>query len=226
MKRLVLLMLISLMFTGCVKAVDLTKEEELILADQMAKTVLSNTIKEVEDKDNKSDDKAGKELDGEDLEERKPDQSKENQESTNMISDKSLNSWDYNKDLKIKLMDYEIIDNFPNDSGEFYHIQPKENEHFLLVTFAVKNYSDQEAIFNTLNNKISFYLMNADTSYKPLQTFLPNDIQFMNLNLSSNQEQSMILLYSIPKDINLDQLSLTMRDHSLSQEEAVTFSLK
>lgn len=197
MKRLVLLMLISLMLTGCVKAVDLTKEEELILADQMAKIVLFNSKKEVED--------------------RKDKESIENQGSTNTISHKSL---------KIKLMDYEIIDKFPSDSGEFYHLQPKENENFLLFTFEVKNDSDQEVIFNTLNNEVGFYLMNENTSYKPLQTFLPNDIQFMNLNLSSNQEQSMILLYSLPKDIKLDQLRLTMRDHSESQEEAVTFSLK
>ena len=197
MKRLVLLMLISLMLTGCVKAVDLTKEEELILADQMAKIVLFNSKKEVED--------------------RKDKESIKNQESTNTISHKSL---------KIKLMDYEIIDKFPSDSGEFYHLQPKENENFLLFTFEVKNDSDQEVIFNTLNNEVGFYLMNENTSYKPLQTFLPNDIQFMNLNLSSNQEQSMMLLYSLPKDIKLDQLRLTMRDHSVSQEEAVTFSLK
>lgn len=237
MKKLILLFLISILLTGCQQSIELSSEEENILAEEMSNIIISHderyqeqdtkANKVIDDKDNNAEDKekatesvekADDKVDSTNEDGSKADS--ENEIEKPLLESINQLSWDFSNDIKVELVSYDIVDNLPDSKDNYYYVGTADssgNESILRLSFNVINHTDKEADFVTLDSDIEFYLKNENTVYYPLITFLPNDIQFMDIKLEAKDEQDMILLYNVPDDLDLDKVMFTIEDSSAKQ---------
>lgn len=247
MKKFMLLFIISIILTGCEQTIDLTSEEELILAEEMSDLVLSyderyqkhltknksnkdkqdNNI-EVKDKIVEPTEDADKQTDSAKGDSPNADTEKDIYKS--LLDSKNQYFWDYSDDIEVELVGYDIVNNLPDNKDDFYYVGPisdsNSNKGILRLSFNVINHTSKEADFTTLDSDFEFSLKVGNAVYYPLITFLPNDIQFMDIKLEAKEQQVMILLYSVPENLNLDEVMFSVENSSAKHPQISKLNTK
>lgn len=217
------------MLTGCEQTIDLNSEEEHILAEEMSDLVLSydKGYQEYQTKSKVDIDEQDNDIE---VEDNIVEQIVDEEIEKSLLESINHYSWDYSKNVKVKLVAYDIVDDLPENKNNYYYVGPisdsSSNKGILRLSFNVINHTDKEVDFRTLDSDLEFSLKKGNTAYYPLITFLPNDIQFMDIKLAAKDEQVMVLLYSVPENIDLDEVMFTIEDSSSEQSKVSKHTLK
>lgn len=206
MRMILVIAMCTLMLTGCAQTVDLTEEEQNVLGEHMAELALKDVVS--------SEKKEEPQIEDKEQEEKKD---KDQKEEVKELK----NNWNIGEGVEVEVINIKSSQNYPESLKGYFNIEPHENEKLMIVTLSVYNHSKQEVNFDMLTSNVQFHLESNTTSYKPMNTFLPNDIQYMSINLTSEQKEEALLLYSVPKDINMEELDLTIID----EQDVVTIAL-
>ena len=123
--------IISIILTGCEQAIDLNSEEELILAEEMSDLVLAydkryqehqtKSMKDIDEQDNdiEAEDRIVEQIGNEDSK-----AGSEKETGKSLLDSINQYSWDYNKNIKVKLVAYDIVDNLPENKDDYYYVGP------------------------------------------------------------------------------------------------------
>lgn len=193
-----------LMLSSCSHATKLSEQETDMFAEYISKEVLSydqtydqglipqkllqdnpkQPVTETNNKPNNSDN-TEHEKDG-------------NQNVTAGIT--SLNNILGTTTIKASYLSYQVYEQYPDNSNEYFVIQTKQSERLLVVRFELKNESKKDRVYNNLKRSLSYQLTaNHGEQYSPLFTLLENDLQFMNRIIPAGSTAEGILVFRIPK---------------------------
>ena len=238
MKKIILFILISILFTGCTNVIELNDDEEEAIINEMTDVILShdkdyqqsvngnqvNNVDKVQSKVELDEEKTEEQVE----EETKNQIEEETEEQDKIDQEKFVNHWNFNDNIRIELSNYEIQSLASNDLDDYFFIEAGNmpDNSTLQVEFNVVNHSDEEISFDMLNSSVGFYVEIDNEIYKPLKTYLPNDMQFMNIDLAGKEEEQAILLYSIPKEASINDMKLTVNKYKQASSQVAVLVLE
>lgn len=112
---------------------------------------------------------------------------------------------------------YEIMESVI--SNDYFSLQAKEGRKYVVVTFLLKNTSNQDEVFDASGKGLS-YSIDVNTSIKSRVSLsmLENDLQYMPISVPANGTADAVLVFEID-DMQIDTLHLLISN----QEEKVVF---
>lgn len=138
-----------------------------------------------------------------------------NKKATDGKSDKQvqyvdLNSIIGNNKFKVDFKKYELSNNYyGNISNQAFTIDPSKNNQLLIAYFDITNFTKKSQNLNLAGSNIQYQLhVGEEKYYNPLMTLLLNDIQYINLDFAVKETKEAVILYEIPKDINLSKVEM------------------
>ena len=125
-----------------------------------------------------------------------------------------------NKNFKISFQKYETIKSYHgNISNQAFSIDASNNNQLLIAYFDITNLTKTSQNFNLVNSDLKYQLqVDKETLYQPLITLLANDIQYINLDFAAKETKEAVILFEIPKDIDLSNVEMVVsnKDNSLN----------
>lgn len=234
----VMVMLGGIILTGCARQVDLSEEQNDIIAEYMANTVLKyeenykealiypeETVPEetadgleTDTGDNTAsgpENEAAAETgeDGKDaLEQVDYTGNGENKVS---VSNMNLSEEMGKGKFKISYQGYILCESYPKDSKkDYFSIGSAKGNHLLVISFDVKNLSDKKENLNLIGSGFGYSLENGSgNTYKPKLTLLVNDIQYINIEIPGGKTQEAIIVFEIPKDTDMSATNLVVTNN-------------
>lgn len=108
---------------------------------------------------------------------------------------------------------YGLYDTYPDDESMVYFqiIPPRSTNQLLVVSFLAENNSKKTQKIDLKDVKVSYQLdIDTGSIYKPLLTFMPNDMQYISVEVEGKKSLELILVFEVSKDINMDKINLLM----------------
>nr|WP_308742551.1 hypothetical protein [uncultured Anaerocolumna sp.] len=234
------------MLTGCMQTVDMTGQESNMIAESMAGILLkydktyegdliyqeSKDLRaEIESKEKKSKDlevttlttggqKANKGKNKSNSDDMVTSGKKAGKTSGKTGKSYNLNETIGNKDFKVSFQKYETSKSYHgNISNQAFSIDASDKNQLLIAYFDITNLTKTSQNFNLINSGLEYHLqVDKETTYKPLITLLVNDIQYINLDFAAKETKEAVILFEIPKDIDLSNVEMIVsnKDNSLN----------
>jgi len=216
MRYVMIMVLVILSFTGCMKEYDIPEDKSDAVAEYMAGLLL-----------NSDDDYDQKLIDPYDMTEvsssdnrdfQTPATADNTDKTDTQLSDGNndidtsytLNEVIGNDTFTINYKSYKITDIFSDDSDDAYFVLTSRNGYELLaVSFDVMNTTKSTQHFSLNNKEISYQLRSdSSTVSEPLLTLLENDMQFIDLDIKAGKTIKGQLVFEIPQNTNTDNLNI------------------
>lgn len=243
MKRLILSLLLTLLlltFTGCMKQVKTTEEETEAIAEYMAGLLLKydsnydKTLIDINDKAADVDDNTGTQT--ADRNEHDSDTSSSSDKTLPDNADKkdkkednvntqqvSLSELIGLKDFDITYSGYEIAKFYPEKTdGTYFSVQADNGKQLLVVKFNIKNKSDKAKQINLSEAEIKYQLNIAGSkNYIPWITLLDNDMQYIDTTIETGKATEAVLIYQISKDTDPNKENVKLVVSKAEKEIAI-----
>lgn len=240
--KLSLILILSLLLTGCIQEYKVTEEESESIAEYMAglmlkydkgyeETLIPMEVMTEEDSSDSvaSDNSISKEEHESDA--HTSDHSESDVEDT--IEAANPQEVDNNSTLTevigvagftIQYSDYELADSYPEDPvNEGFYLEYNEGYQYLVASFAVKNTTDTKKEINLIKAGIDYQLkVNGTETYEPSLTLLENDLKYLDLNVAAGKSKKVLLIFKIPSASAIKNIELiTTKDN-----KTVTIALR
>lgn len=108
---------------------------------------------------------------------------------------------------------YELLKEYASSS---YVIDVNDDEVLIKIEFEIKNITSKDINVQVNSVDSKFRLVIADDTYEPLITAVENDFMFFDKKIKSNSSQKAVLLFSVPKNIGKEEMSLDVKCSSTS----------
>lgn len=239
---IVSIVLTMLVLSGCSSKEKYSEEEKDIIADYVAQTVIKNSegyqgklvdvsnnpfllTKEEDFVDSLRDEELENEEDKNEQQVDKAEPATKIKEESNEkdggleVSKKEVDNiaaiLNFREGIETYVTKCEVLDEYTSSS---YVIDIKENEKLLKVEFDIKNTMAKEVVVKVDSVATSIKLAIADNTYIPLITAVENDFMFINKKIKPNSTQKAILLFAVPKTLDMKDISLEIKgaDNSVS----------
>ncbi len=210
-----------LILTGCIKRYDFSEEVSDSATEYMAELLLkyddaydygltpADKLNLFEDEDNqeteKPEDQGKEDLVGKPT--TTPNPNLPQGDSDDEVTKKyTLSQVIGEQGFEIQYSGYEIMEDFTDAN---FSLTPISGNQLLVVSFTIKNISDQKKELNLIEADISYQLdINIGTIHKPQLTFKENDLQYIKLTLGAGKSENAILIFQISKKIDISQINL------------------
>lgn len=225
--RLILCMLmIVIILTACDNSLSYSESDEDMISEYIANKLLKyndesydgwyvgnndnnnignideNESNELEIEDVKDNSNSLEETGNETISENRPD----------AINDKeplALDTLKIKKDLIVKYEKFKLYDIYPEKDETYFSLKPREGHKLLVLDFTIKNEGSKKVKINLTKIKYKYKLaINGETKLKPLLTLLENDLQYLNMDINSDESVDVILIFEVNKDIKVDDIIL------------------
>lgn len=144
-----------------------------------------------------------------------------NEKGTESKSDKQVQYVDLdkiigNKKFKVEFKIYELCNHYyGNISNQAFAIDPSKDNQLLIAYFNITNLTKKSQNLNLAGSNIQYQLrVGEGKNYNPLMTLLINDIQYINLDFAVKETKEAVILYEIPKDINLSKVEMIVNKNA------------
>lgn len=235
MKRLlvIILCILSITLTGCIKEVPLNEEQTDIIAEYMASRLLEYDKKytpslisyhELYKTDDSNEDDtqpvSGDNPDiGEDDRDNKP--IIEDSSSSDMSTGKEYTLTEVIKEpgFEVQYTGYQFTDTYPKDETNLvFSVDPREGYQLLVVDFTIKNTTDKDKTIDLSKASIQYQLdINVGTIYKPLFALLENNLQYIKLNIKAGEKIPAVLIFEVNKNIDMSDINLIVSRDSRTE---------
>jgi hypothetical protein len=230
--KLIVMLILSFSFTGCIQEYNYTEEESGALAEYMAGRLLA------EDKNYDQELPLSDELLSEDniskgnmepsvvlgnlgtalnQESESDSKNEANEQVRNSVSD-ILGENNFDVDYK----SYVLAGIYPDEEDNpYFSLTARDGYQLLVVSFTVKNKMNQEKEFNLSNIDIEYQLdANVGTVYKPQFTLLENDLRYIDVMVGANKSTEALLVFEVSDQTDTSNMKLTVtKDKSTSTIE-------
>jgi hypothetical protein len=117
-------------------------------------------------------------------------------------------------DFEFAYEGYEVCDAYPKSTeNTCFSVFPNDKNQLLVVSVKAKNGSDHNKALNLYQSGVAYQLtMDGKTIYYPLNTLLENDMQYMNVPVKAHKAKKVLLVFEIPKRVDLSQMRLSAAD--------------
>ncbi|HWT76094.1 MAG TPA: hypothetical protein VN258_15440 [Mobilitalea sp.] len=248
--KIILILILSLTLTGCMKAYKYTDEQSDAVAEYMAGVLLENdknydqALIPMEDTSIKTSTDGssteGSSIEGSSTEGTSTDgSSSDGSASTSGTSDTNGDSAEASGETQkdytltqvigqsgfaIQCKGYQLVDAYPEDSESAnFSLSPEKGYQLLVASFIVKNTSDAKKEINLIKSGVTYQLdVNTGTVYKPLLTLLENDLQYLDLTIGAGKSQKVLLIFEVEKGANVANVNLIVK----KDNKSTTITLK
>lgn len=122
------------------------------------------------------------------------------------------------KDFEVEYTEYKVVDTYPDDQNTYFVLPASEGKQLLVTYFFLNNKSNSDTNFNLTKSDIKFKLdVNTGLIYHPIYTVLDNDLQFIDVKVGGGKKETVVLLFEIPKGIDLTDLDLTISNNDKTE---------
>lgn len=247
MKRLkiLLVLLLSLSLTGCIKEYTITEEKSDAVAEYMAGLLLSydsnydqelipteETTDEISDDVNVTTDETSEDTTEESTSE---ESSSEIQDSLEVNEEEATASGENQEHytlsqvigetgFTVQYKSYKLVDTYPEDlESSNFTLTLREGYQLLVASFTIKNKSDSKKEINLIKSGITYQLdINSGIVYKPLLTLLENDLQYIDIMINPDKSKNALLIFEVSKDADITDINLIAK----KEDKSVTMKLK
>lgn len=236
MKRLKLILILTLSFllTGCIQEYNYTEEESDAIAEYMAGSLLADDDKydqellldnELQPEENISNTSTEHTVISENSESTLNHETTSGEESHNEADRKNSNNLSGvlgGKNFDVKYESYELAESYPDEEeNPYFSLYARSGYQLLVVSFTVANITDQEKEFNLSNTDVEYQLGdNVGTVYKPLFTLLENDLRYIDIMVGANKSTEALLVFEVSDQTDISNIKLTVtKDKSTSTVE-------
>lgn len=235
MKRLlvIIIVVLSVILTGCMKEYPLTDAQTDIVAEYMAGRLLENdkkyspsliSYKEILDYENIPSEEEPKPTQIPEL-----DVDEDNNDINNTDEDSSMDtSDDINYTLSevvgdpsfdIQYTGYMLAYTYPDsESSLVFSLDARKGYQLLIANFSIENLTDSNRDIDLMNAQIQYHLdINVGTVYKPLLALLENDMQYIDVNVKAGEKIPAVLIFEVSKDIDISDINLIISRDNKSE---------
>jgi hypothetical protein len=223
--KLVIIILLALPLSGCIKETNLSDKQSDEVAEYMAGELLEND--EYYDQRLISVDTSKTDSLNEAAVTNAPSQVTTGNAVASDSSDNTVSATKKNytlaevignKNFQIKFSTYKIAETYPeNSNSAYFTIEPREGYQLLVASYTVENITGKEKTLDLSDKNISYKLeVDKDTTYDPLLTLLENDLQFVDIKVNGGNSKKVLLIFEVSKNDNLSNINLTVKNGNKS----------
>lgn len=134
------------------------------------------------------------------------------------ISYSSLNDIFSKEGISLSYKKSSFYNSYPEEKNDYFVLEPSVSNKLLVVEFKLENTASEKKKIDLSAAGIKYSLMLGENSYKPLLTALPNDLRYLNMTLGAGKSETVIIVFEVEKNADLSggQLLLT-RDSMTAQ---------
>lgn len=225
MKRflLIIICLLGLAMTGCMKDYPLTEVQTDMVAEYMASRLLENDknfttsllsyneVSEIEK--NRL----------EDYNQPEPTEIPKVSDKDNTVDMDGSSSSDTTTDTQYTLSEvigeagfniqytgYMLADTYPEDESSLvFSLDSREGYQLLVANFEIENTTDTDKIIDLRKAGIKYQLdINVGTIYMPQLALVENNMQYINLEVKAGSKIPAILIFEVNKDVEMSDINL------------------
>lgn len=218
MKRLLLVVIILLVLplTGCIKKYTATDQQSDEIAEYMAGLLLNNdeyydeklvtTDKTTGDSNSSTGISQTPSLDPNSGVTQAPN----NAGATDTTKVKSITDVIGDNNFDIKYKSFNITDTYPDNSDNaLFVINHSDGYKLLVVTFTITNTTGSECTLNLSDGKVDYQIdLNSDIKYSTALTLLENDLKYIKVKIAGGKSKNAILIFEVPDKADTSNISL------------------
>jgi hypothetical protein len=223
---LLLIVICGVTLTGCAQLIDMNDQESDVLAEYMAGTMLRHadnydealiypeTTETAETAETTETTDISDPINNtiENTTEETPDitTTLDDSQNGNIVNLENMFKGILKDNFGVTYTDYKFYDSYP-DENEFFTLETTKDKKLLAVTFNVKNITNKSKTLDLKEYNLIYQLTdNEDITYNPMMTLLNNDIQYINLKIAAGKTQKAVILFNVPKDIDMTNMKLAI----------------
>lgn len=218
---------------GCLNAIpELSEEEETQIVRYMADCVIKNDVSykarllDDESKSKAIEEEIEKARVLEEIkkeEEEKKQKSKEDNtpvtvdvvEEPNVYTMADINDYLGLEGVEFEYSGYKTYESYPEDNDELgFVITPAQNNVLLVLTLNIYNSSGQDISVDLFNKAVYKILINSNKKITSIKSLFENDLNSFSDVISKETGKSVVLIFEVPSDISLDNISLSVGNNS------------
>lgn len=229
-KILIITMLAAFLLSGCAKVIELTSEEEDLIAEYVATQYINNYKKtfglmpvdggQENNTENSTHPTEAETLPGQSDVPQKPDVPQEPEETESVIetteydpaieTDELVQALDI-KGVELEMLGYSVESSFPKDSVAFV-VEAPAGRKLLVVEYDVWNSVDAESVMELDTSRATIKaVINGTTQCNIYKTMLKEDILNMNgTKFAAGEAKTGVLIFSVKDEIAEDIQSVSL----------------
>lgn len=233
---LLLICVLSISLTGCMKKYPLSETNTNVVAEYMAGMLLKydknytasllnyQETDEISDTGYKEDEEVETVKESEDNENDIVNNEENKNNSDAINTDYALSEIIGKQDFDIQYTGYRTVDALSDDETMgVFSVEAKEGYIFFVADFSVENKTDRDKGFDLSKSTLKYRLdINNETTFKPQSVLLENNLLFINMNVKAGEKISAILVFEIPKNMDMANIDLNI----FNDEMTKTISIK
>lgn len=222
----VLICILIVSFTGCMKEYPLSGVQTDIVAEYMASRLLekdkdySSTLIFCFDTEDVEETLPIEESDSEpidtadDINEDEPTQVDPSADTRYTLSEVVGDS-----NFEIEFKSYKLVNTYPEDESRLvFSLDPREGYLLLVVDFTIENVSDQVENIDLSKSRIQYQLdINGGTIYKPQFALLENNLKYIKLDINEGATIPAVLIFEVNREIDMSDISLSVEHDGRSK---------
>lgn len=155
---------------------------------------------------------------------------KENKDETGNNSTTQSKEDDYSiteiigdSDFDVQYTGYKLVDTYPEDeTNQVFSVDPRMGYRLLVLNFSVENITDKDKTIDLVSDDIKLILnINNNEMLYPQLTLLENNLQFIKMDIKANEKITAVVIFEVPEDMELTDMSLTVSKDSMTKEIVV-----
>lgn len=228
-------LLSACLLTGCASGIELTDEENNMVAEYMAGALLKydhgydqaliEAKEDSSERDASTDEKKNTSViddtkDSSNIDEDKntdatnsDTQNTEKKDTTEKDTDKNYTLTDLfeKKQYSLSYKDSMLCSSYPEKNNGYFIVEAAPGQKLVVVRLSVKNLSGKTKKIDLSNEQISYSLnINEKVYDKPLLTAIMNDVQYFSDTIKSGKSKNTVLVFEVDKKTQLSDGSLSI----------------
>lgn len=212
----------AMLLTGCGSSIELTDEQNSMVAQYAAELLLKYDIRydyRLEDmnsitgelqfeKDSNpvvedteaSTEEDQKPMDKENVTTETPESGEEETELTEL----------FENDIDVRYQGYRIVSRYPEDISDVVaYVEPRNGMKLIVVEFMLTNTSEEQISLNYLDSERNYrIILNDEKAAVPMQSFLEEDLSTLRISLEPMETKKAVLIFQISESLEDDIQSL------------------
>lgn len=191
------------MLTGCTKAIELTEDQDALVAEAAAGVLVRNSFKYK----SKYSDYNYKNEANETTAETEPDTTAETETDPSGLDEKTAMLATVSKALgiepaEVSFKECKIVDEYPDDPDALFTTRPEAGFKFVVAVFNIHNPDTQTIKINTADNKFFFRLTANKMTVNNFATLLTNDItRLADVEIKPGGDYEAVAVFMVSEDV-------------------------
>lgn len=133
-----------------------------------------------------------------------------NEPSDNANESLTLTQLIADKDFEINYKSYKLADTYPEDSDDaMFVLTHSEGYKLLVISFSIKNDSNKKQTLNLMDDNINYQLdVNSGTHYSPLLPLLENDLRYIDMKFEGGKTKKGLLIFEVSEKSEISDIKL------------------